>query len=402
MTKNSDRWGLTPFIRIGIVGFAGQLSNEYSDPMNLRLLYADEIRKQGFSTDKAQAEAVETLDRIANELITYPARHGLGPHLKRRYLSRFIPSLAESNPVRGTYLWGGVGRGKTFMMDLFFESLPFEDKLRFHFHRLMYRLHGQLRQLKNVEDPLERVAEDLSRKARVICIDEFFVSDIADAMLLGKLLDAMFRRGIALVTTSNIPPDDLYAGGLQRQLFLPAIGTIKNHTDIVHISGDTDYRLRVLETAEIFHTPLDTAATDLLNDYFARIAPDTGTRGQEIEILGRNIRTQRRADGVVWFDFIDLCDGPRSQDDYIEVARCFQAVILSNVPVMDRQKENQARRLISLVDEFYDRNVKLIISAAASIDALYTGSKLGREFERTQSRLREMQSTSYLAAQHRA
>ena len=368
--------------------------------MNLRLLYADEIRKQGFSTDKAQAEAVETLDRIANELIAYPARHGLGTRLKRRYLSRFIPSLAESIPVRGTYLWGGVGRGKTFMMDLFFESLPFEDKLRFHFHRLMYRLHGQLGQLKNVADPLEHVAEDLARKARVICLDEFFVSDIADAMLLGKLLDAMFRRGIALVTTSNIPPDELYAGGLQRQQFLRAIENIKHHTDIVHICGNTDYRLRVLEQTEIFHTPLGAAATALLDDYSARLASDAGNRGQAIDILGRNISTQRRADGVIWFDFGDLCDGPRSQDDYIEVARCFQAVILSDVPVLDRQKENQARRFISLVDEFYDRKVKLIVSAAASIDVLYTGSRLGKAFERTQSRLREMQSTSYLAAQH--
>ncbi len=368
--------------------------------MNLRSRYESEIRKQGFTTDEAQAEGIATLDRIANELITRSAPRSLGARLKKRYLSRLIPSRTESEPVRGVYLWGGVGRGKTFMMDLFFESLPFDDKLRFHFHRLMYRVHGQLGQLNNVADPLENVAEDLARRTRVICFDEFFVSDIADAMLLGKLLDAMFRRGITLITTSNIPPDHLYADGLQRQQFLPAIGIIKNHVDVVHISGDTDYRLRVLEQAEIFHTPLGEAATDLLNDYFARIAPDVGTKGQEIEILGRNISTQRRADGVAWFEFSDLCDGPRSQDDYIEIARCFQTVILSNVPVLDRQKENQARRFISLIDEFYDRKVKLIVSAATSIDRLYSGIRLGNEFERTCSRLLEMQSTNYLAAQH--
>jgi len=368
--------------------------------MNLRSRYEFKIRKQGFTTDEAQAKGIATLDRIANELVTRSDPRGLGAHLKKRYLSRLIPSLADSEPVRGVYLWGGVGRGKTFMMDLFFESLPFDDKLRFHFHRLMYRVHGQLGQLNNVADPLENVAEDLARRARVICFDEFFVSDIADAMLLGKLLDAMFRRGITLIATSNIPPDELYADGLQRQQFLPAIGIIKDHVDIVQISGNTDYRLRVLEQADIFHTPLGEAATDLLNDYFARIAPDVGTKGQEIEILGRNISTQRRAQGVAWFEFSDLCDGPRSQDDYIEIARCFQTVILSSVPVLDRQKENQARRFISLIDEFYDRKVKLIVSAATSIDRLYSGIRLGQEFERTRSRLHEMQSTGYLAAQH--
>jgi cell division protein ZapE len=389
-------------IRIGIVGFAAQLSNEYSDPMDLRSRYETEIRKQGYSTDDAQTKAIAVLDRIANELAARPAPHGLGARLRKHYLGRLMPSLADAHPVRGAYLWGGVGRGKTFMMDLFFESLPFEDKLRYHFHRLMYRVHGQLRQLKNTEDPLERVAEDLARKARVICFDEFFVSDIADAMLLGKLLDAMFRRGISLVTTSNISPDALYEGGLQRQRFLPAIGIIKSRTDVLHISGDTDYRLRVLEQAEIFHSPLDETAATQLEGYFDRIAPDTGTKLQEIEILGRNIGTRRRADGIVWFDFRALCDGPRNQNDYIEIARCFQTVILSDVPVLDEQHENPARRFVALVDEFYDRRVKLIVSAAASIDDLYTGSRLAKEFERTRSRLREMQSTSYLGAQHLA
>jgi cell division protein ZapE len=370
--------------------------------MDLHSKYETRIRELGFSPDDAQTRAIATLNRIAGELGTRSSPRGFGARVKKSYLGRLLPSLRESEPVRGAYLWGGVGRGKTFMMDLFFDSLPFEEKIRFHFHRLMYRVHGQLKQFRNVEDPLERVADDLARKARVICFDEFFVSDIADAMLLGKLLDAMFRRGITLVTTSNIPPGELYAGGLQRQQFLPAIEILARHTEVVRVDGDTDYRLRVLEQAEIFHTPLDAAAIEQLHDYFVRIAPDTGTEGQQIEILGRNIVTERRADGIVWFNFSELCDGPRSQDDYIEIARCFQTVILADVPVMDKQKENQARRFISLIDEFYDRKVKLITSAAASIDNLYTGKRLEKEFDRTRSRLREMQSTAYLAAQHLA
>lgn len=368
--------------------------------MDLRSRYETEIRNHGFSTDAAQEKAVATLDRVAHELIRHPAPGRLTARLTRRYLSRLKTSFGESRPAHGAYLWGGVGRGKTFIMDLFFENLPFDDKLRFHFHRLMYRVHGQLKELNDREDPLEYVAEELACKARLICFDEFFISDIADAMLLGKLLDALFRRGVALVATSNISPDELYSGGLQRQQFLPTIDLIKCHTDVVHVSGETDYRLRVLEQAEIFHWPLDETAGDLLKDYFSRIAPGAATSGQEMEILGRSIRTRKRADGIVWFDFQDLCDGPRSQDDYIEIARCFQTVILSGVPILDLQKENQARRFIALVDEFYDRKVKLIISAVAKIDHLYSGSRLGKEFERTRSRLREMQSIEYLAAQH--
>jgi cell division protein ZapE len=364
--------------------------------MDFQTLYEAEIRRQGFSEDAAQSRAVGHLDRVAKELLDAPAPGAWTARLKRRYL----PRLAAAKPAHGAYLWGGVGRGKTFLMDLFFDKLPFDDKLRYHFHRLMYRVHGHLKLLKNQEDPIETVAEEIACRARVICFDEFFVSDIADAMLLGRLLDALFRRGVALVATSNIPPNDLYLHGLQRKNFLPAIDLIKNHTAIVHVGGATDYRLRVLEQAEIYHSPLDADATVNLEEYFTCIAPDAGTTGQEIEILGRDITTRRRADGVAWFDFSDLCEGPRSQDDYIEIARCFATVILSDVPVLDPPKENEARRFISLVDEFYDRRVKLIVSAEAEIDDLYAGNRLTREFERTRSRLREMQSIEYLAAPH--
>ncbi|MDH3510943.1 MAG: cell division protein ZapE [Gammaproteobacteria bacterium] len=367
--------------------------------MDLQSIYQTAIDELGFTADEAQSKSITVLNRISTELGTAPKPSWI-TRLKRHSINRLIGSNADRTPVRGAYFWGGVGRGKTFMMDLFFENLPFTDKLRYHFHRLMYHMHSDLKKLKNNKDPVTVVANDLASKARVICFDEFFVADIADAMLLGKLLNALFQRGVTLVATSNIPPDGLYHDGLQRQQFLPAIDLIKQHTEVINVAGDTDYRLRVLQQAEIYHSPIDEMANRNLKDYFSRIAPEIGTSGQNIEILGRNILTCKRADGIAWFDFTDLCDGPRSQDDYIEVARSFQTVILSNVPLLDELKENQARRLIALVDEFYDRRVKLIISAAAPIEEIYSGSRLQREFERTRSRLREMQSTTYLAAAH--
>jgi cell division protein ZapE len=361
--------------------------------MNLATHYAAALARKGFDPDPAQLGAVAALERVAHDLAANSGDAGLVPRLRRR-LRGPVP------PVTGAYLWGGVGRGKTFVMDLFFESLPFPQRLRYHFHRLMYRVHGRLRTLRDESDPLEIIATEFAAQARVICFDEFFVNDIADAMILGNLLDALFRRGVTLVATSNIPPEDLYRGGLQRARFLPAIDLIRARTQVVRVDGGTDYRLRVLERAEIYHAPLDALADANLARWFDEIAPDEGTAGQSLEINGRDIPTRRRADGVAWFEFAALCDGPRSQDDYIEIARAFQAVILSSVPVLDEALENQARRFIALVDEFYDRKVKLIVSAAAPVGALYRGVRLTREFERTRSRLLEMQSRAYLAAAH--
>jgi cell division protein ZapE len=362
--------------------------------MDLHARYAAALAAKGFAADPAQAAAVDALDRVARELGARRTPHRWTMRL-RRALGR-----APLAPVRGAYLWGGVGRGKTFVMDLFFEALPFPDRLRYHFHRLMYRVHNRLRALQNRPDPLDIVAGEFAAQARVICFDEFFVTDIADAMILGNLLNALVRRGVTLVATSNVPPDELYSGGLQRQRFLPAIDLIKSHTAVLHVTGSIDYRLRVLEQAEIFHAPLDASADGNLARWFGQIAPDAGTHGQPIEVNGRDIFTRRRADGIAWFDFAALCDGPRSQDDYIELARAFQTVIVSAVPVLDETMENQARRFIALVDEFYDHRVKLIISAAAPIASLYRGQRLVREFTRTRSRLLEMQSTAYLAAPH--
>jgi len=364
--------------------------------MDLSQRYQQALDQHGFTADAAQLRAVASLQRVGHELARRTPPRGRLARLRRRLPGR----LAGPGPVRGAYLWGGVGRGKTFTMDLFFESLPFPDKLRYHFHRLMYRVHRRLDELGSHADPLDLVAEELAGQARVICFDEFFVSDIADAMILARLLDALFERRVTLVATSNIPPDNLYRDGLQRQKFLPAIELIKRHSEVLHVDAGTDYRLRILERAPIYHTPLDDSANAHLARWFRDIAPDAGRAGEDIEVLGRNIRSLRRADGVAWFDFESLCAGPRSQNDYIELARCFQAVILSAVPVLDEFRENEARRFIALVDEFYDRRVKLILSAATGVDDLYRGQRLRAEFERTRSRLLEMQSHDYLAAAH--
>ncbi len=363
----------------------------------LRVAYDRAITEHGYQPDQAQLQAIQALEQTRNELQRQWPNAGTMAHL-RNILFRKRP---RTGPVRGVYLYGDVGRGKTFMMDLFFESLPFEDKLRYHFHRLMYRVHRRLTELGELPDPLATVAGEIAGQARVICFDEFFVSDIADAMILGRLLQALFERGVTLVATSNIPPDDLYRDGLQRQKFLPAIELIKTHTNVLSVDGATDYRLRFLEQAEIYHAPCGEQADARLLDFFQGIAPDAGTIDQDIEVLGRNIRTRRRADGIAWFDFHELCDGPRSQNDYIELARVFQTVIVANIPVLDSSREDAARRLIAMIDEFYDRRVKLVISAAAGIDELYQGQRLRHEFRRTASRLREMQSHEYLASTHR-
>ncbi len=264
----------------------------------------------------------------------------------------------------------------------------------------MRAVHAELKDLQSQQEPLRIVARRFAEKARVICLDEFFVSDITDAMLLYGLLKELFACGVTLITTSNIEPDGLYKDGLQRARFLPAIALLKQHVDVLNVDGGVDYRLRYLEKAEIYHYPLDDNAERILNDVFNHIAPEPGHRGGNVEIEGRFIPTLREADGVVWFNFRAICDGPRGTADYIEIARCYHTVLISNLPVMDWQLENQARRFVNLVDEFYDRGVKLILSAAASPFDLYQGEKLKFEFQRTVSRLQEMQSHDYLERPH--
>ncbi len=354
-------------------------------------LYRDALEHRGFRPDPAQLTAVETLDQLFKQLLEADSSGSLLARITKR----------KPKVVRGLYMWGGVGRGKTWLMDLFFDALPFDNKLRLHFHRFMHRVHEDLVERSAERDPLPQIAADWAVRARVLCFDEFFVSDIADAMLLGGLFQGLIDQGVTLVATSNIPPDDLYKDGLQRARFLPAIDLLKSCCNIMKLDSQVDYRLRILEQAEIYHAPLDEAAEQQLSGYFEQINPGDCTRGQYIEINGRDFLNRCRGDGVIWFDFAELCDRPSAPSDYIELARSFNTVLLSNIPVMSREHADQLRRFITLVDEFYDRGVKLIISAAAPLDDLFLGDKQPFELARCKSRLTEMQSHDYLAMPHR-
>jgi len=356
-------------------------------------LYRRRVECGELTPDAAQAHAVAALERLYRDLLHAP--------LPRGWRQR-IASLTGRRPapVRGLYLWGGVGRGKTFMMDLFYGALPFADKRRQHFHRFMASVHESLKSHPNVENPLELVADEIATETRIICFDEFAVTDIADAMLLGGLFTALFARGVTLAATSNIVPEQLYRDGLQRQRFLPTIALLRTHTEVIHVDGSMDYRLRALERADVYQVPSGIGADERLMEFFDAIAPDEGDHGGSLELFGRRIAYRRAADGVIWFDFAQICDGPRSQDDYIELSRLYQTVLVSDVPRFDVTLENQARRFIALVDEFYDRRVKLILSAAAPVTEIYSGDKLRHDILRTQSRLQEMQSHDYLATAH--
>ena len=276
--------------------------------------------------------------------------------------------------------------------------------MRLHFHHFMRRVHSELKTLEGEKNPLQKVAQKLADETRIICFDEFFVSDITDAMILGGLFEQLFQRGVSLVATSNVEPDHLYKDGLQRARFLPAIALLKQHTCIVNVDGGVDYRLRLLEQAETYHFPLTAETDERLTNAFASLAADLNhaTGNQPVTIAGREIPCKHNCEDLAWFTFSALCDGPRSQNDYIELACLFQTIILEGVPQMQAGRDDQARRFINLIDEFYDRQVKLIISAEVALPELYAEGRLGFEFQRTQSRLQEMQSREYLALPHRA
>jgi len=347
-----------------------------------------------FTSDPHQLAAVEVLDRLWQAL-------SQNEHEKRGW-RRFRQHFTETpEGSRGVYLWGGVGRGKTWLMDLFYESLPIEQKRRIHFHRFMQRVHGELADLGQVSDPLPRIARRWFDNTKLLCLDEFFVADIADAMLLSGLLQSLFRQGVTLVTTSNSPPDDLYRDGLQRAKFLPAIESLKRNCRVVAVGGNTDYRLQILEHSETWHYPLDNKADAVLNSNYESMACGSDLN-PALKVNGRLLRARRRSDGLAWFDFRELCDGPRGSADYIELARAFNTILISNVVAMAEKDSDVARRFITMVDEFYDRNIKLLVSADAPVDALYKGQRLAFEFQRTTSRLTEMQSHEYLARPHLA
>jgi cell division protein ZapE len=362
--------------------------------LKIREAYKERLRRDGHAEDPAQLDVIERFEDLEERIAAQRPR-------KRSLRAAFLRNKSREN-INGLYIWGGVGRGKTFLMDLFCESLEIREKKRIHFHRMMHDVHERLKTLRFVENPLDKVAADIAQETRVLCFDEFFVSDIGDAMILGRLLEGLFSRGVTLVTTSNSRPDDLYKEGLQRQRFLPAIKLLNEHTEVVNMGGGTDYRLRILQKAGTFLTPDDDTAADKLTYFFDESASTQVEHNVDLDINGRNIRARRCAKGVAWFRFADICDGPRSQADYIEIARWYPSVIISAVPQFDTTMENQARRFISLVDEFYDRRVKLILSADTDVHTLYAGSKLTFEFDRTVSRLIEMQSTDYLALPHLA
>mgnify|MGYP000058188091 FL=1 len=366
-------------------------------PLSPLQRYLQDLDKEGFVEDAAQKMAVDKLQTLYENLISDETER---KKQNSKWFNKF--SKKQPEPIKGLYFWGGVGRGKTYLMDNFYESLPFDQKMRIHFHRFMQRVHKELNTLNDQSNPLVVVAERLSKEARIICFDEFFVSDIGDAMILAGLMQELFKNGVSLVCTSNIVPDGLYKNGLQRVRFLPAIELVKKYTDVVNVDGGNDYRLRTLEQAELFHSPLDEAASINLEKYFNQLAVEAGSHNLDLDVNGRMLKAHRHADDIVWFDFKELCDGPRSQNDYIELAREFHAVIVSNVPQMSVDTDDQARRFINMVDEFYDRSVKVIISAAAPIHELYQGGKLSFEFDRTESRLLEMQSHEYLEQAHKA
>ncbi|MEQ9562844.1 MAG: cell division protein ZapE, partial [Woeseiaceae bacterium] len=346
-------------------------------------------------SDPAQMEVVGVLQQLQHEL-----DQSLSVH---RQILRKIRAMGSKrlDPVQGVYLWGDVGRGKTFLMDLFYATLATKRKSRKHFHRMMGEIHTRLKTLKDHEDPLDRVAAEIAKEVSVLCFDEFYVSDIGDAMLLARLLDGLFRRGVTLVATSNVRPADLYATGLQRDRFLPAIALLDKHTRVIQLADGADYRLRRLQDVGTYLTPDDAVAETKLEGFFNDCASSAGIEDPVLDILGRPVVARRCAADVAWFEFAAICDGPRSAQDYVELARRFQTVIVSGVPVFTPVDDDVTRRFISLVDEFYDRRVKLMLSAAAPADRLYSGKKLAFEFRRTTSRLSEMQSAEYLHEAHR-
>jgi cell division protein ZapE len=361
--------------------------------------YQSDLEKNTIVADQAQLAALDLLEDLHQDLTS--ARR-----LAQTGLVGRIRSLLGKNQgevPKGIYFWGGVGIGKTYLMDIFFDCLPIENKLRTHFHRFMQGIHNDLRGLKGRKDPLKQVAGDIAARARVICFDEFFVSDIGDAMILAGLLEELFARRVLLVMTSNIEPARLYENGLQRDRFLPAIALLESNMQIHQLRGETDYRLRCLSQAELYHWPLDAGSDEALLANFTGLAPDfaEAVEGAVVEVLGRPIVSRYAADDVIWFDFEQLCGGPRSVHDYIELARVYHALLLGNVPQLNADRDDQARRFIHLVDELYDRGVKLILSAAVPLNDLYAGKAMRVEFQRTESRLLEMQSHEYLSRPHK-
>jgi cell division protein ZapE len=353
-------------------------------------LYHQTLAERGYTADPAQLKAVAALQRCQDEWAAYKARRG----------NALTKMLVRPPIPRGVYMFGGVGRGKSFLMDCFFQAVPLTRKTRLHFHEFMREVHRELQELKGTVNPLDELGKRIARRFRLICFDEFHVADVTDAMILHRLLDALFANRVSIVTTSNFHPDGLYPNGLHRDRILPAIALLKDRMEVMNVDHGTDYRQRTLEHLQLYHAPLGEAAHQALTATFAELA-EAREEDPLLHIEHRELRALRRAGGVVWFDFRTLCGGPRSQNDYLEIAQQFHTVILSDVPQMQPRMGSEARRFTLLVDVLYDRRVKLVISAAVQAEALYTEGPLSHEFPRTVSRLHEMRSTEYLALERR-
>jgi cell division protein ZapE len=364
--------------------------------VNLQELYRRELRENGYQSDPAQLAVVAALSDLRQRLIRRQRAASRSAKLLRAVLRR-----APRPPETGLYLWGGVGRGKTWLMDLFYESLPFPEKRRRHFHRFMHDVHAGLKQHAGQQAPLELVADGIASGVMVLCFDEFFVSDIADAMILGTLLTALFERGVTLVATSNSAPDELYPDGLQRQRFVPAIEQIQQHTQVLRVDGGTDYRLRRLTSAGTYLLTTAAQTEERLAGLFRGLTHGAAVQAGEIEVAARRIRAVAINPLAIWFEFRAICEGPRSTEDYIDIARTWPTVLVAHVPVLTVQDEDAARRFIALVDELYERRVNLVVTAAAPLPQLYQGERLQFEFQRVVSRLNEMQTPEYLSQPHR-
>ncbi len=354
-------------------------------------VYQSELVQRGYTSDPAQERAVAELERCATEWAAF----------KEKRSNAFKKLINRPDTPKGVYMFGGVGRGKSFLMDCFYNAVPLQRKTRLHFHEFMREVHRELADLQGVVNPLDELGKRMAKRYRLICFDEFHVADITDAMILHRLLDALFKNGVGMVTTSNFPPDGLYPDGLHRDRILPAIALLKKQLEVVNVDNGTDYRRRTMERVVLYHTPLGAQADAAMQDAFNQLA-ESKDEDRTLHIEAREIMARRKAGGIVWFDFKVLCGGPRSMNDYLELATQFHTVLLSDVPQMFVRHASEARRFTWLVDVLYDRRVKLIMSAAVAPEQLYTEGPLAHEFPRTASRLNEMQSAEFLALERRS
>jgi cell division protein ZapE len=358
--------------------------------LSVRSTYEAALKERGYTSDPAQERAIDALERCANEWAAYKQKRSNS--LKKLFVNPEIP--------RGVYMHGGVGRGKSFLMECFFEAVPLKRKTRLHFHEFMREVHRELRELQGTVNPLDELGARIAKRYKLICFDEFHVADVTDALILHRLLDTLFKAGVGFVTTSNFHPDNLYPDGLHRERVLPAIALLKDRLEVLSVDNGTDYRQRTLTHIQLYHCPLGPEADAAMEATFEQLA-EVGEKEAVMHIEARQIHALRRAGGVIWFDFRTLCGGPRSQNDYLEIATQFHTLMLSNVPQMSVRQASEARRFTWLVDVLYDRRVKFVMSAAVPPEELYLEGPMAHEFPRTVSRLNEMQSAEFLALEHR-